>query len=180
VADLPLEAIGRVLEQLDKGWEGGDPVGEALRAASTDPQRDPEPREDEALAKTRAEVGDFLSELVWTTDLEGTLDVDDLARALLQVRRYLFPDYPVAALLPYADVAWLLSEVEYATAPGGARVPRRAPRDDLTDPVRRAILGTLLFERIFGALRRAANTMRSVRISNGLPVPEARAPRLPE
>jgi len=36
---------------------------------------------------------------------------------------------------------------------------------------RRAILGSVLFERIFAALHRAATSMRSIRISEGLPVP---------
>jgi hypothetical protein len=36
----------------------------------------------------------------------------------------------------------------------------------------------VLFERIFAALRRYANTSRSVRTSEGLPVPPARAPRI--
>jgi hypothetical protein len=34
-----------------------------------------------------------------------------------------------------------------------------------------------LFERIFAALRRCANTMRSIRISEGLEVPPAEAKR---
>ena len=33
-----------------------------------------------------------------------------------------------------------------------------------------------IFERIFGALRRCANSMRSIRISEGLAVPPAREP----
>lgn len=89
------------------------------------------------------------------------------------MRRYLFPDYPVAALAPIAQVAWLLSEVEFANAPGGARVPLRSRGDDIEEPTRRAILGTVLFDRIFGALRRCANSMRSIRIGEGMEVPPA-------
>jgi hypothetical protein len=89
----------------------------------------------------------------------------------LQVRRYLFPGYPVAALVPLARVAWRLSEVEFENAPGGARVPLRARGDDVEEPTRRAILGTVLFERIFAALRRCANSMRSIRLGEGLSVP---------
>jgi len=70
-------------------------------------------------------------------------------------------------------VAWRLSEVEFANAPGGARVPVRARDDDVAEPARRAILGTVPFERVFAALRRVANSMRSVRTSDGLPVQPA-------
>jgi hypothetical protein len=89
------------------------------------------------------------------------------------VRRYLYPELPVSALALYAREAWRLSELEYANAPGGARVPLRARGDDVAEPSRRAILGTVLFDRIFGALRRCANAMRSIRISEGLDVSRA-------
>ncbi len=98
---------------------------------------------------------------------------DEIAAALLDVRRYLFPDYPVSSLGPLARIAWLLSEVEFAEAPGGARPPLRARGDDVAEPTRRAILATVLFERIFAALRRCANSMRSVRISEARAVPPA-------
>jgi hypothetical protein len=48
--------------------------------------------------------------LPWTLpDREGHLYVDAIAAALVQVRQYLFPGYPTSALMPYAQVAWLLS-----------------------------------------------------------------------
>jgi hypothetical protein len=50
-------------------------------------------------------------------------------------------------------------------------VPLRARGDDVEEPTRRAILGSVLFERIFAALRRCANSMRSIRMGEGLPVP---------
>jgi hypothetical protein len=52
-------------------------------------------------------------------------------------------------------------------------VPLRARGDDIAEPTRRAIVASVLFERIFGALRRCANAMRSIRISEGLAVPPA-------
>lgn len=174
VAELPLGVIARVAAELDRGWDDGDPVGEALLAIyAVKPGRRsaPEQLQLEGLAE---EVRAFLRGLPWTLDEEQRhYFADEIAEALLQVRRYLFPDYPVAALAPLARVAWLLSEVEFENAPGGARVPLRARGDDVAEPTRRAILGTLLFERIFAALRRCANSMRSVRISEGLPVPPA-------
>jgi hypothetical protein len=170
--------IARVAGELDRaleqGWDGdADPIGEALRAIYAPSPRARRPDEQAQLEKLRAEVRDFLRGLPWTTDEERHYFADEIAETLLQVRRYLYPDYPVAALEPIARVAWLLSEVEFEHAPGGARVPLRARGDDVAEPTRRAILGSVLFERIFAALRRCANSMRSIRISEGLDVPRA-------
>jgi hypothetical protein len=148
-------------------------VSEALHAIYAPPARKRSADEQALLERLRAEVCDLLRGLPWTTGDEDHYFADEIAEALLQVRRYLFPDYPVRALEPLAGVAWLLSEVEFANAPGGARVPVRARGDDLAEPTRRAIVGTVLFERIFGALRRVANAMRSIRLSEGLEVPAA-------
>jgi hypothetical protein len=52
-------------------------------------------------------------------------------------------------------------------------VPLRERGDDLAEPTRRAILGSVLFDRIFGSLRRCANSMRSIRIALGHEVPPA-------
>ncbi len=173
VAGLSLEVIARVTADLDRGWDEGDPIGEALLAIYTPPARERGRGEQDELDKLGTEVRQFMRALPWTTDDERHYFADELAETLLQVRRYLYPDYPVAALEPLARVAWLLSEVEFANAPGGARVPLRARGDDLAEPTRRAILGTVLFERLFGALHRCANSMRSMRISEGRAVPSA-------
>jgi DNA-binding transcriptional MerR regulator len=173
VTGLPLEAIARVTKELDRGWEGGDPVGEALVEIFAPPARQRSREESAELEQLRGEVHAFLAALPWGTEHVRQNYEGELADVLQQVRRYLFPDYPVAALAAYADVAWLLSEVEFANAPGGPRVPLRARDDDLEDPTRRAILGTVLFDRIFSALRRYANSSRAVRTSNGMDVPRA-------
>jgi DNA-binding transcriptional MerR regulator len=179
VAGLSLEVIARVTAELDRGWDDGDPIGEALLAIYTPPARERSRGEQDDLDALRTQVREFMRALPWTTDDERHYFADELAETLLQVRRYLYPEYPVAALEPLARVAWLLSEVEFANAPGGARVPVRARGDDLAEPTRRAILGTLLFERLFGALRRCANSMRSMRISEGRRVPPAVVERRP-
>ena len=170
-----MRVIARVAAELDRGWDDGDPVGEALLAIYAPKARRRSREEQAELERVGPRWRDFLRGLPWTTGEERHYFADEIAETLLQVRRYLFPDYPVAALAPLARVAWLLSEVEFENAPGGARVPIRARGDDVADPTRRAILGTVLFERIFGALRRCANSMRSVRISEGLEVPPAEA-----
>jgi DNA-binding transcriptional MerR regulator len=172
VAGLPLEVVARVTAELDRGWEG-DPIGEALLAMYAVPAGAADEPERKRLAQ---EVRAFLRRLPWTTDDERHFYADEIAAALLQVRRYLYADYPVTALAGYAEIAWLLSEVEFERAPGGARVPLRARGDDVAEPTRRAILGTVLFERIFAALRRSANAMRSQRIASGAKVPRASRP----
>jgi DNA-binding transcriptional MerR regulator len=173
VAELPLGAIAKVTAELDRGWKG-DPVGEAIRATHTLPSRAAAPTDAAELRRLTAEVHEFMRALPWTVDdAEGKFFADEIAAAILLVRRHLYPDYPVAWLARHAEIAWLLSEQEFELAPGGARVPRQARGDDIAEPSRRAILGTLLFERIFAALRHSANSMRSIRLSAGGSVPAA-------
>lgn len=178
VAGLPLDVIARVASELDRaqaqGWESdADPIGEALRAIYAPPPRERGPEDQAELEKLRGEVREFLRGLPWTTGEEGHYFADEIAAALLDVRRHLYPDYPVAALVSYARAAWRLSEAEFEQAPGGARVPLRARGDDIAEPTRRAIVSSVLFDRIFSALRRCANSMRSIRIGLGLEVPPA-------
>ncbi len=176
VAELPLGVIERVAGELDEcaahAWQtDADPIGEALRAIYAPPKRRLGRKQRAEQRALRAEVRAFVAALPWTTGAESHYFVDEIADALLQVRRYLYPDYPVAGLAHYAREAWRLSALEYANAPGGARVPLRARGDDVAEPTRRAILSTVLFDRIFGSLRRSANAMRSIRVSLGLEVP---------
>jgi DNA-binding transcriptional MerR regulator len=176
IAGLSVEVIKRVTADLDRGWDAADPIGEALLAIHAPRARARSREERAARDAVAAEVRAFLRALPWTVGDERHYFADELAEALLAVRRHLYPDYPVAGLAPLAEVAWLLSEVEFANAPGGARVPLRERGDDIAEPTRRAIVGSVLFERIFAALRRCANSMRSIRISEGLPVPPASRP----
>jgi DNA-binding transcriptional MerR regulator len=181
VAGLSLEVVGRVASELDRahtqGWNSdADPIGEAWRAMYAPPARARSPEAQADYEKVRAEVVELMRKLPWTLcqdHVENYYFADELADALVEIRRYLYPDYPVAALAFYASEAWRLSEREFAQAHRGARVPQRARGDDIAEPTRRAILATVLFERIFGALRRCANSMRSMRIGLGLEVPPA-------
>jgi DNA-binding transcriptional MerR regulator len=178
VARLPLDVIARVTGELDRalreGWDSdADPIGEALRAIYAPAPRPRSAEEQAELEKLRGEVKEFLRGLDWTTGEEGHYFADEIADALLEVRRHLSPSYPVAALASYARVAWKLSEAEFAQLPPGFRVPLRERGDDISEPSRLAILNTVLFERIFGALRRCANSMRSIRMALGLEVPPA-------
>jgi DNA-binding transcriptional MerR regulator len=173
VAGLSVDVVGRVTRELDRGWEG-DPFGQAMLAIHA-PPAPPKSAEDAAELETlREEVREFLRDLPWTVDdEERRFFSDEIASDLLLVRRYLFPGFPVANLARTAQIAWLLSEAGFELVPGGAPAPIAANNDDLAQPVRLAILGTVLFERIFAALHRSANAMRSIRVAQGLEVPGA-------
>ena len=172
VAGLPVDVVGRVTRELDRGWEG-DPFGQAMLAIHAPPPQPKSAADAAELEKLRAEVTDFLRALPWTADDERHFYADEIAATLLQVRRYLYPDYSVANLARHAEIAWLLSEAEWALAPGGAPHPVQARGDDLEAPMRQAILGSVLFERIFAALRRSANANRAIRIAKRMDVPPA-------
>ena len=139
VAGLPLEAIARVTRELERGWEG-DAIGEALLAVGPRPAPAVAAEDAPELAKLRAEVREFVAALPWTSGNERHQYVDEIAAALWQVRRYLYPDYAVSNLARYAQVAWLLSEAEYELVSGrraDARPrARRRPRgaDAARDP----------------------------------------------
>jgi DNA-binding transcriptional MerR regulator len=173
VAGLPLDAIGRVTRELDRGWQG-DAFGEAMRAIDARTPHARARRASPELDALRSEVDAVLRAQPWSVDDPRHAHVDEIAATLLEVRKRLHPDYPVASLARYAEIAWQLSEAEYALVPGGAPAPIEARGDDLAEPMRRAIVGSVLFERIFTALRRRANAMRSIRIARGLDVPPAR------
>jgi DNA-binding transcriptional MerR regulator len=182
VAGLSLEVVGRVASELDlahaQGWESdADPIGEAFRAMYAPRARARSPEAQAEYEKVRAEVTELVRSQPWTLPMDSYFFADELADAVLEIRRYLYPDYPVASLAFYASEAWRLSEREFAQAHRGARVPQRARGDDIAEPTRRAILATVLFERIFGALRRCANSMRSMRIGMGLEVPPGEPPQ---
>lgn len=176
VAGLPLEAVARVTAQLDRGWKG-DPIGEAMRALYLPPNHSNAHASKAELERLTLEVSEFLAALPWTTDHDLRHNAAEIAATILLVRRYLYPSFAVADLAKYAEIAWLLSEAEFSLAPEGPGVPIQARGDDIAAPTRRAILGTVLFERIFASLRRCANTMRSVRIATGAKVPPARVTR---
>jgi DNA-binding transcriptional MerR regulator len=176
VAGLPLEKVARVTAEVDRGWKG-DPFGETMRALYHPPSHGNAQVSKAEVERVTAEVAEFLDALPWTTDHDVRHNAAEIAATILQVRRYLHPDFEVADLAKYAEIAWLLSEAEFGLTPEGPGVPIQARGDDIAEPIRRAILGTLLFERIFAALRRCANTMRSVRISTGAKVPPARVTR---
>jgi hypothetical protein len=96
------------------------------------------------------------------------LNIESLADSISQIRKYLDPEFPVERLDGLAAAAWKISEVLYE---GDAPVPQ--PGDDLVDPTRSAVLGTLLLEPLVAALVRSALAMRAMHLQAGLTPPPA-------
>ena len=177
VAGLSLDVVRKVLEQVDGPWGESDPVGAALEVIYRVPERDRAAAEQAEYGRVRAEIEKLVQGIHWivSSDVlpESHRYIDNLTDSILQLRRYIDPDLPIESLTGFAEVAWRLSELVYAT--GEDRVPR--PGDDLVDPTRTAILGTLLIEPLLMALVRTALATRSARISRGMPLPEPRDER---
>ena len=93
----------------------------------------------------RAEVREFVRRLPWTTDDEAHYFVDEIADALLQVRRYLYPDFPGRRARPLRarGVAALRARVRRGArrrARARARARRRHRRAHASrDPVHRSL-----------------------------------------
>ena len=157
VADLPLDTVRAVLEQADRPYGDGDPIGTANAVIYPVPERDRTESEKEEYDAMRGD--DEMGVRV--------LNIDLIADAITQMRKYIDPEFPVDQIVRLAALAWHQSEIVFENDED--RVPR--PGDDLVDPVRTAILGTLLHEQLSNALARAAFASRSLHISLGLNPP---------
>ncbi len=151
-ADLPIAAIGRVLAVMD-GYRPGDRpdhLSAAVRALT--PATEIPAAEHEAFEAAASDVSAVLGELGWNVDVDSP-GRDDLARALVAVRRYLpgvADDHRV--LRPYAVAVRRLAEIE---------IPERFdPAADPAAALRFSVLGTALFEPILLALRKLAHVDR--------------------
>ena len=101
VAGLSLEGVSEVMRELDRGWDDGDPVGEALRASVIGSPVHADPAIKDELDETTQEVLGFLGGLDWTCpEHERHLYADAIATSLVQVRRHLSPGLPVEVLAP--------------------------------------------------------------------------------
>ena len=170
VAGLPLDTVRAVLEQADRPFGDGDPIGTANAVIYPVPERDRSESEREGYAAIRVEVEALMLGLPWAVDDEmgvRLLNIDLITDAITQMRNYIDPEFPVDQIVRLAAVAWHESEIVFENEED--RIPR--PGDDLVDPVRAAILGTLLHEQLSNALTRAAFASRSLRISLGLKPP---------
>jgi DNA-binding transcriptional MerR regulator len=162
VGGLSLTAVRRVLETLERH---DLPLHETLAAAHTALARD-EPTPGTDLDEARAETDAWLASLGWTLH-PGNPARDDLAAALLALRQLGWPVGPeiFARYAPHAD--------ELAAAEMNAV----ADRGDAEGAVETAIIGTVVFERAFAALRRLAHEHHSRRHFGS--VPDTNRPQAP-
>ncbi|MFH8517253.1 MerR family transcriptional regulator [Streptomyces gelaticus] len=153
VGGLSLAAIGEVLRAIE---DPAQPVHKVLGVAAkrlTPPQRDePGPELEEA----REEVAELLERRGWRAEAHGPAG-ESLAEVIVALRRAghggfveLLDDYAAAAE-PVAR-----ADLDY--------VGRRAVREDLVESV---VVGTVLGEAMFGALRRLAHADASARMYDG-------------
>ena len=171
VAGLSLEVVRAVLEQVDQSWPDADPVGAAIEVIYRAPERDRNQAEQREYEDVRTEVASLVEDLSWVLAQPEAqrhyLNVDSLTDGVLQLRKYIEPDFDVSRLRGYAQAAWLLSDAIYGSFED--RVPRRG--DDLLEPTRTAVLGMVLLEPIVGALLRTALVMRTMHIQADTPLP---------
>ncbi|WP_373302431.1 MerR family transcriptional regulator [Streptomyces gelaticus] len=153
VGGLSLAAIGEVLRAIE---DPAQPVHEVLGVAAkrlTPPQRDePGPELEDA----REEVAELLERRGWRAEAHGPAG-ESLAEVIVALRRAghggfveLLDDYAAAAE-PVAR-----ADLDY--------VGRRVAREDLVESV---VVGTVLGEAMFGALRRLAHADASARVYDG-------------
>lgn len=151
-ADLPIATIARVLTAMDeyRAGERPDHLSVAIRALSDPVEIADEERE--AFDAAARDVSALLAELGWNVDADSP-GRDDLARALMVVRRHL-PDVAAdhRALRSYAAAVRELADVEIP--------PRFDPASDPGDALRFSVLGTVLFEPVLLALRKLAHVDR--------------------
>ncbi len=108
--------------------------------------------EDAGVADARHDVDGFLRELVWAVSPESP-GRNELAVALATLRRLGWPNPDVQLFLPYAKAADRLAarEVRRTTPAGASR----------TETMERVVIGTVVFDAVFSALRRLAHERHS-------------------
>jgi DNA-binding transcriptional MerR regulator len=149
VGGLPLGTVREVLEAVD---DPDVPMHEALGIAhrSLGPVLPDE--DDPAVEDARAEIDGFLRDLGWevSPDSPGRRE---LAVALATLRRLGWPAADAGLFAHYARVADRLAarEVERTTPETASRV----------QTMERVVIGTVVFEAVFSALRRLAHERHS-------------------
>ena len=149
VGALPLATVREVLEALD---DEGLPIHEALGVAHRALAPEMRGRDDPTVAVARADVDRFLEQLGWQVSPESP-GRHELAVTLSTLRRLGWHDADARLFVPYARAADRIAsrEVEKTTPAGATR----------TETMERVVLGTVLFEAAFSALRRLAQERHS-------------------
>lgn len=149
VGDLSLAGIRRVLDAVDKP---DLPVHTLLGSLCWSLGPYAEPRDDEEWRTARETTDDLLTELNWQVYPEAPMR-DTLAHAIFTLRRSGM-EPPRDRLLAYADLARQAAELD---------IDQLDPSGTRTDLMHAAVLGSVLYDRIFQALRRLAQEDASAR-----------------
>lgn len=148
VGGLSLSAVRGVLDALE---QTDRPLHDTLATAHVPLRQNPtEP--DAGLADARADVDAWLDTLGWELGAQNPAR-DDLAAALLALRHLGWEAGPEVFAL-YAPHADALAEAEIGYV---------ASRDDRQAAVEATVIGTVVFDRAFSALRRLAHENQSRR-----------------
>ncbi len=143
VGGLPLAAIGEVLRAMD---DPGQPVHKVLGAAADRVTPTGGEAAGPDLEDAREEVAELVRRRGWQADERGAA-AESLAGVLCALRRAGHGGY-VDLLDVYADAAEPIAQADLDY------VQRRVAREDLVESV---VVGTVLGEAMFGALRRLAH-----------------------
>ena len=150
VGDLPLADIRRVLDAVDRPALGIHDLLGSLCWALVPPVE--KPADDDDWGAAREAVDELVTELGWRVYPDAPAR-DALAQAVLALRRAGLPA-PYARLRQYARLAHEAATIDVD------QLDAAAPRAEL---VEHALLGTVLYERGFLALRRLAQEDVSAR-----------------
>ena len=150
VGRLPLAAVREVVTALD--WPRISRHRLLAIAHDALPGRPESGEPDEIAAQARDDVDRWLLEMGWHSDPDTPARAM-LADALAALRR-LGRDMPVQGFAPYADAADQLAEREIAS------LDPTAPRARMVED---AVVGTVVFEAAFIALRRLAEANHSAK-----------------
>ncbi|ALC30820.1 MerR family transcriptional regulator [Streptomyces sp. CFMR 7] len=163
VGGLSLATIGEVLKATD---DPAQPVLEVLGAAAKGVTPLEEGESGPELERAREDVAELLRRRDWQVS-EGTTAAESLAGVISALRRVGHGGL-VDLIEEYADAAESVARVDIGY------VQRRVAREDLVESV---VVGTVLGEAMFGALRRLAHEDVSFRLYEGLGGGEGEGPR---
>jgi DNA-binding transcriptional MerR regulator len=147
VGGLEIRAIRAVVEAIeDEGLPRHELLGVAQRALAGTHDRSPSPEVDDA----RRAVDEFIAGLGWNvaTDAPGRRDLADALVALTHIGRH----GGTALFRPYAAAADAMAAWEVRTIPTG---------EQRAEAVEQLVVGTVVFEAVFAALRRLAHEHHS-------------------
>ncbi|MFJ9263145.1 MerR family transcriptional regulator [Streptomyces bacillaris] len=154
VGGLSLATIGEVLKATD---DPAQPVLKVLGAAAKGVTPLEEGESGPELEQAREDVAELLRRRDWQVS-EGTTAAESLAGVISALRRVGHGGL-VDLIEEYADAAESVARVDIGY------VQRRVAREDLVESV---VVGTVLGEAMFGALRRLAHEDVSFRLYEGL------------